>query len=151
MEAFATGSGRSHLVCVRFPDRIRPDAGTPPRSVQTSSVSSPVGFCRSQETLAYSVLHKFTGEADGALSLAPLILDKAGNLYGATLEGGDLSSYGSGCGVVFKVDLSGEETVLYTPTALADGANPQTGLVSNKAGNGGTYESGLDLLVYGGF
>jgi uncharacterized repeat protein (TIGR03803 family) len=96
------------------------------------------------------VLYTFTGGADGGLPYAGLIRDAGGNLYGTTFEGGDLSGcYGSGCGVVFKLDPAGNETVLYTFTGGADGANPAAGLIRDAAGdfygtteNGGTYQYG---------
>jgi uncharacterized repeat protein (TIGR03803 family) len=56
-----------------------------------------------QETVLYS----FTGGADGAIPLAGVIRDAAGNLYGTTADGGPFSS-----GTVFKVDTTGKESVL---------------------------------------
>jgi uncharacterized repeat protein (TIGR03803 family) len=50
-----------------------------------------------------TVLHSFNPSPDGAHPIAGLILDKAGNLYGATSDGGDLSCGFSGCGTVFKL------------------------------------------------
>jgi uncharacterized repeat protein (TIGR03803 family) len=50
-----------------------------------------------------TILHSFTGLADGSHPIAGLILDKAGNLYGTTSDGGDLNCGFSGCGTVFKV------------------------------------------------
>jgi uncharacterized repeat protein (TIGR03803 family) len=53
-----------------------------------------------------TVLHTFTGGADGQFPEAGLIRDAAGNLYGAALYGGNVSgscSVGAGCGVVFKI------------------------------------------------
>ena len=53
-----------------------------------------------------SVLHNFTGGADGAGPYAGLTIDSAGNLYGAALFGGDLkckAGNGQGCGTVFKI------------------------------------------------
>jgi uncharacterized repeat protein (TIGR03803 family) len=83
----------------------------------------------------YSVLYTFTGGTDGASpTLAGLIGDKEGNLYGTTESGGNdtgCSSFGSpGCGVVFKLDRKGNETVLYSfcPTGeyfnCTDGQSP---------------------------
>ena len=55
------------------------------------------------------VLYSFTGGEDGADPRADLLLDPAGNLYGTTYFGGNLSlcpAFGeSGCGVVFKLTL----------------------------------------------
>jgi len=49
------------------------------------------------------VLYTFTGGADGAYPLAALVMDKQGNLYGTTEEGG-ASGFGSlGYGTVFKL------------------------------------------------
>jgi uncharacterized repeat protein (TIGR03803 family) len=62
-----------------------------------------------------TVLYSFTGGADGYSSVNSLTRDAAGNLYGTTLGGGIASGF-SGFGVVFKVDTSGKETVLYTFT-----------------------------------
>jgi uncharacterized repeat protein (TIGR03803 family) len=78
-----------------------------------------------QETILYS----FTGGADGGQSYAGLIRDSAGNLYGTTASGGS----GSG-GVIFKLDPSGAETVLYNFTG-PDGAGPLSGLIRDSAGN----------------
>ena len=47
-------------------------------------------------------------------------------------------------GVVFKLDTTGTETVLYSFTGGADGANPYAGLIRDSAGNlyGTTYGGG---------
>ena len=46
----------------------------------------------------YTVLHTFTGGNDGAMPIAGLTMDAAGNFYGATYVGGTTNS-----GVVFKL------------------------------------------------
>jgi uncharacterized repeat protein (TIGR03803 family) len=51
-----------------------------------------------------TVLHSFTGGADGSEPFAGLLLDKSGNLYGtASLGGSNGCTNGLGCGVVFKI------------------------------------------------
>jgi len=51
-----------------------------------------------------SALYSFTGGADGGIPGSAVIFDSAGNLYGTTDSGGDLSCRRSGgCGVVFKL------------------------------------------------
>jgi uncharacterized repeat protein (TIGR03803 family) len=77
-----------------------------------------------------SVLYTFTCGPDGGIPLAGLIFDSAGNLYGTTSVGGAF-----GQGVVFKVDLHGAESVLYSFTGGNDGGGPQAGLVRDSAGN----------------
>jgi uncharacterized repeat protein (TIGR03803 family) len=49
------------------------------------------------------VLHSFNNSPDGANPMGGLTRDAAGNLYGTTSDGGDLSCGFSGCGTVFKV------------------------------------------------
>jgi uncharacterized repeat protein (TIGR03803 family) len=92
----------------------------------------------------YSVLYSFCSSAncaDGELPQAGLIQDAAGNLYGTTTAGGgnSNSSCGSnGCGTVFKLDSTGQETVLYSFCSAAnctDGAAPQAGLIQDDTGN----------------
>ena len=88
-----------------------------------------------------SVLYSFAGGTDGTEPLfSGVIRDPAGNLYGTTYSGG-ASNYGT----VFKVDTSGNETVLYSFTGRADGRTPYAGLVRDPAGRlyGTTYNGGL--------
>lgn len=97
-----------------------------------------------------TALYEFKGGTDGSGSAAPLIQDAAGNLYGTTEFGGDLSCTlllpGSGCGTVFKLDTSGQETVLYRFSGGADGGIPLTGLVMDAAGTlYGTTQQGGDF------
>ena len=85
-----------------------------------------------------TVLHAFTGGADGANPATGVVLDHAGNLYGTTNGGG-----AHGFGVVYKLDTSGAETVLYSFTGGADGGTPN-GVILDAAGNlfGTTYQGG---------
>jgi uncharacterized repeat protein (TIGR03803 family) len=103
----------------------------------------------SVQAQTFSVLYTFTGGTDGSNPYAGLIQDKSGNLYGTTYQGGSSScGGGAGCGVVFKVDTSGHETVLYTFTGPPDGANPYGGLVMDSSGNlyGTTYVGGASAF-----
>jgi uncharacterized repeat protein (TIGR03803 family) len=53
-----------------------------------------------------TVIHNFTGGADGSSPSYGLTMDSAGNLYGTTLGGGDSTcpiNPPQGCGVVFKI------------------------------------------------
>jgi len=101
------------------------------------------------QTQSFTVLYTFTGGADGSFPQAGLVRDKRGNLYGTTAQGGSSTNCFLGCGVVFKLDTSGNETVLHTFTNTPDGALPLAALVRDKAGNlYGTTASG-GTSVYG--
>jgi|SRR5208282_136626 len=86
----------------------------------------------------FTVLYTFTGGADGNIPQG-LNMDWAGDLYGITLNGGDLkcpiAETPPGCGVVYKVDTSGKFTVLHTFTGGADGGVPNDYLTLDLAGN----------------
>ena len=77
-----------------------------------------------------TVLHNFTGGADGEDPQGQLVMDKAGNLYGTTYSGGVSSA-----GTVFEVTSKGTEKVLYAFSGGADGGNPVAGLTIDKLGN----------------
>jgi len=77
----------------------------------------------------FTVLYSFSGGEDGGNPFAGLVMDRDGNLYGTTASGGF-----SGFGTVFKVDNSGNETVLHSFSGL-DGAVPLAGLVMDRDGN----------------
>jgi uncharacterized repeat protein (TIGR03803 family) len=82
----------------------------------------------------YTVLYRFTGGADGGNPFSGVIEDSTGNLYGTTRDGG-LTNCTGGCGVVYKLDPSGQETVLYSFTGGADGDGPYAPLVLDSSGN----------------
>jgi uncharacterized repeat protein (TIGR03803 family) len=77
-----------------------------------------------------TMLYSFTGGADGAYPISTLVRDSAGKLYGTATQGGSV-----GAGVVFKVDASGNETVLHNFTGGTDGTDPVGGLIMDGAGN----------------
>lgn len=85
---------------------------------------------------AETVLYNFTAGPDGGWPHAGVVRDAAGNLYGTAQTGGDLTcGFGFGCGVVFKVDANGNETVLHDFEGGADGVSPFGNLVLDTAGN----------------
>ena len=93
-------------------------------------------------------LHAFRGTPDGATSLVRVIADASGNLYGATVLGGE---FGGGC--IFKLSRTANagwrDTILYNFSGL-DGSSPDGSLVFDTAGNlygttagGGTLGGGI--------
>jgi hypothetical protein len=90
------------------------------------------------------VLYSFQGGTDGAVPTGAIVFDKAGNLYGATNQGGATNcSPIAYCGTVFQLTPPAKpgdawtETVLYIfkGKKFNDGDYPQGGLVSDSAGN----------------
>src|SRR5258708_7410324 len=87
-----------------------------------------------------TVLHNFpSAPGDGSYPIAALIRDAAGNRYGTTYAGGSLACTAlpgfAGCGTVFRLDASGNETVLYSFAGGNDGAGPEAPLIMDTAGN----------------
>jgi uncharacterized repeat protein (TIGR03803 family) len=83
----------------------------------------------------YTVLHTFTGSPDGIYP-SPLIRDAEGNLYGtAQAGGGDNNNCLGGCGMVYKIDAAGKQTVLYDFPGGNNGGYPVAALVRDAHGN----------------
>src|SRR5258708_22546701 len=87
------------------------------------------------------LLHDFTGTTEAATPRGNLILDSAGNLYGAASGGGESACQ---CGVIFKIDRRGKWTVLYSFKGGQDGYSPGAGVILDDAGSlyGTTYSGG---------
>jgi uncharacterized repeat protein (TIGR03803 family) len=86
---------------------------------------------------------------------AGLVRDSYGNVYGTTLEGGGSTACAGGCGIVFRVNEWGSETVLHEfAGGSSDGANPRGVLVIDEADNlygttlnGGAFGKGTVFMV----
>lgn len=94
-----------------------------------------------------TMVHRFAGGTDGAAPFSNVILDAAGNLYGATTAGG-----AGGKGTIYKLTPAGpgvwHETVLYSFKGSPDGSAPYGAPVFDAAGNlyGTTYSGGTANL-----
>src|SRR5437762_11304718 len=80
-----------------------------------------------------NVIYSFAGDEDGEYADTDLAIDKAGNLYGTTVLGGDF-----GGGTVFQLSPSGNgwvHTVLYSFTGGLDGGEPYKGVTLDAEGN----------------
>ena len=117
-------------------------------TINAYTMDSPLAFAlflsfslcgmRPLQAQTLTVLHSFTGGADGKFPSGRLLLDPGGNLYGTTSEGGIVNCgrfnmYG--CGVVFKLDTTNHLTALYTFRGGADGGQPQAGLIRDFSGD----------------
>jgi uncharacterized repeat protein (TIGR03803 family) len=87
-----------------------------------------------------SVLYRFQGEGDGQSPQGGVVFDRAGNLYGATVNGGTGCNFS--CGTVFELSpVSGGgwiETILYNfqgADGNPDGAYPEAGVTIDASGN----------------
>ena len=80
--------------------------------------------------------------------MAGVALDAAGNLYGGTFDGGPRAT--DGPGVIYKLDPTGHETVLYAFQGTTDGNGVRGNVVLDSAGNVyGTSEFGGDFFPLG--
>jgi uncharacterized repeat protein (TIGR03803 family) len=109
----------------------------------------------------YKVIHNFSGfPNDGMTTIASVVFDKAGNIYGTTPGGGNQTGCSDlGCGVAYELSPDGQgnwtETILYNfcqnfdGSLCLDGAYPN-GLTIDSSGNlYGTTFSGGSGHVYG--
>jgi uncharacterized repeat protein (TIGR03803 family) len=93
-----------------------------------------------------TVLHSFTGGSDGWTPYSGVIVDKKGNAYGTTFEGG--SKNGAGGGTVFEITPDGKEKILHAFSGGSDGTQPHSSLLLKKGilygttDGGGAYEYG---------
>ena len=108
-----------------------------------------------------TVLYRFANGPDGAFPYASLILDPAGNLYGATTQGGDLSGNCApyGCGNVFQLKHGGSGWTLNSLHAFSydiDGsapiggllAGPNNALYGTASGGGSGFSGTVFQLTY---
>jgi len=113
-------------------------------------------FAGSLHAQTFTVLHSFTGR-DGANPYAGLTIDRAGNLYGTTQYGGDLSSNcPGGCGTVFKLSQRGSGWLLSQlyefdagPEGYPQGRvvfGPDGSLYGGASGYGGLGHSGFGAI-----
>jgi uncharacterized repeat protein (TIGR03803 family) len=97
-----------------------------------------------------TILHAFTGGADGSGPVASLTIDAAGNLYGTTSAGGISTHYAGGAGTAFKITTAGDYSILHQFGGNpSDGESPRGSLTLDRAGNlygttaaGGAYGKG---------
>jgi len=99
---------------------------------------------------SFTLLYNFDGTTGGG---GPwnIVLDAGGNIYGAA-GAGDPTCGGDGCGVIYKLDTAGNQTILHS-FSFTDGEFA-TDLMQDAAGNlyGTTMEGGLpacDVAIYG--
>src|SRR5580698_1660759 len=101
------------------------------------------------------VLYSFQGGNDGQSPAGGVVFDKAGNLYGATYEGGSTCP-SPGCGTIFQLSPGNggtwTETILYEFNGN-QGSYPEGGVIADAGGNlyGTTAYGGSGIcLLFGG-
>jgi len=126
---FAGGSDGAAPMASMISDRAGNLYGTTSQGGGSSNCASGCGTvfelsppAQDRGSWTETILHSFQGGSDGATPMAPMIMDKSGNLYGVTSAGGgdcnnpDMAS----CGTVFElappkqIGGSWTETLLYS-------------------------------------
>jgi uncharacterized repeat protein (TIGR03803 family) len=124
----------------------------------------PVGSMQAQTHLSsgYTVIHSFGGSSTDGENPQAALVNVGGTLYGTTIAGGSGCYSSGGCGTVFAITTSGEESVLHSFAGAQDGAFPYAGLANVKgtlygttgggASTGGTVysieTSGTETVLY---
>jgi uncharacterized repeat protein (TIGR03803 family) len=108
-----------------------------------------------------TVIHRFTGGADGAEPVAGVTVDAAGNFYGTASSGGTRQGacVGAGCGTVFKETRRGSAWLLsplYNFAGGNDGVSPSAGVIigpdgtlfgtTMMGGGGGCFGRGCGIV-----
>lgn len=107
----ATGKGRGLYSFLGPPDRANPTsnlvrdaAGNVYGTTFLGGAYGAGSVFKLNKTGGETVVYSFTGGTDGGTPEAGQIIDAAGDLYGTTYLGGDLSCFPPyGCGTVFKL------------------------------------------------
>ena len=96
----------------------------------------------------FQLLYSFTGQIDGSIPYAGLVMDAAGNLYGAAYYGVPFEGYGT----IFELVNNGgnyTERTLYAFQGGSDGGNPYSSLTFDSSGNlfGGTSSANDGMFI----
>jgi len=104
-------------------------------------VSAVIMFAANTWAANGRILYRFTGGTDGS-GPSTLLMDSAGNLYGAAGGGGNANDCTeqaqNGCGVIFElrqVNGAWQQSVMYAFQGGSDGSVPSGNLVFDAAGN----------------
>jgi uncharacterized repeat protein (TIGR03803 family) len=89
----------------------------------------------------FSVLYTFGGGTDGRTPFGRLIRDVKGVIHGTTYAGGDPEC---NCGIVFRLDTTGKQTVLHTFRSWPSGSAPFFSLLDVNGALYGTTRGGGD-------
>lgn len=92
----------------------------------------------------FSVLHTFTGGADGGAPSSTVAIDSSGNLFGTTYFGGT-----NGYGSVFEITRSTGSFVTLHSFSGSDGGYPFVGVTLDSHGNLYGTTTGRGSLAYG--
>jgi len=113
----------------------------------TSQNGTVFQLVRKPGTWTENILYRFTGSR-GSSPVGGLVLDPAGNLYGTTVDGGNLNCL-PGCGTIYELSPPAvargdwQETILYSFLGHGDGAYPSATLWRDSLGDlYGTASSG---------
>jgi len=126
--------------------RVLNSASRIPFVCATLALLATAAWAASSTRLIYS----FAGNADGEYTDTELAIDRTGNLYGTSVQGGRF-----GAGTVFQVTPAGVHTVLYNFTGGTDGGEPYKGVTLDAEGNlygtavtggGGSCEGGCGVV-----
>jgi uncharacterized repeat protein (TIGR03803 family) len=92
----------------------------------------------------FTTLRAFLGpshKSDGAFPTAGVVVDKKGNIFGTTSEGGTGCPY-TGCGTVFEFNAAGHYEILHHFGGMPDGELPLAPLIEKNGKLYGTTQLG---------
>jgi len=147
---FRISSGGSYSNLYSFGSKI-PDGILPGSLVQGSdgnfygvaseggAFTNPGALFRITPGGSESLFYSFGSQPGDGVEPTSLVIGSDGNFYGTTLDGGT-----NDLGTLFRISLSGSETILYSfGSQTNDGANPLGSLIQDSDGNFfGTTEYG---------
>ena len=110
--------------------------------VATVALTMAMGFvltlvAQPAQAQTFTVLHSFTGGADGQSPLAGLAINRSGDLFGTTVSGGDVGPCGTGCGTVIRLSYKGSAWIFTSLYIFHgnDGSEPYAGVTIGSDGS----------------
>jgi uncharacterized repeat protein (TIGR03803 family) len=123
------------------PQRLKKGGATmkPHHMLLTLAALLTLALTSAAQNTKLKVLHNFGNAPDGSIPYGPLLLDRKGNLYGVTIDGGTGLFCNYGCGTVYELAPAGngpwKEYVLHSFAGGSDGDLPWGGLRFDRASN----------------
>jgi uncharacterized repeat protein (TIGR03803 family) len=156
---FKVTNGGKYHVLYRFPGNANGDRSVPQALVRDSAgnlygaeyfdSSTSLGTVFELDTAGtFTLLYTFPGGSLGASPRGRLTRDGNGIIHGTTIGGGDPTC---NCGVVYRLDTAGNETVLHKFFGGRGGESPAQGLLDLAGSLYGATEYGGDRACNAGF